>query len=384
MEGTVQNFQIFVKPAGSRCNLNCGYCYYLQTAKLYPARAKGELRMTAALLEEYISQHIRACQSENVHFSWHGGEPTLLGLDYFRQIVRLQRKHCPPGRYITNGIQTNGTLLDAEWARFLAKHCFQVGLSIDGPADIHDVYRRSRQGRGSHVAVMRGYRSLMEHGVGVDILCVVNDYNVMYPLQVYRFFTDIGAKFISFLPLVESVESDSGPVVSERSVNPEAFGAFLCTIFDAWLAGGIGAVKIQIFEEALRTAFGQEHSLCLFRPVCGAIAVLEYNGDIYACDHFVDPRWHLGNIRQTELADILRSPALKAFGEAKRDRLPTICRGCEVLAMCNGECPKNRVVAVAGEAEKQNYLCAGYRLFFNHCRPFVEAVSRQWHLEQGK
>jgi len=372
MARTINNFQIFAKPAGYRCNLACSYCYYLGKADLFPAEPKP--LMADNLLETYILQHIDVHPGKVVQFSWHGGEPTLLGLDYFQLIVELQQKHCPQGKRVANGIQTNGTLLNDTWARFLAKHHFSVGLSLDGPREIHDLYRTTRQGLGSHDAAMRGYACLVNHRIPVDILCVINDHNVMFPLQVYNYFTSIGAKYLSFLPLVERIPGG----ISERTVHPEAFGAFLCTVFDVWLAKDIGTVKVQIFEEAARTAFGQDHSLCLFRPTCGNIPVIEHNGDVYACDHFVLPTWRVGNIQESALAEILVSERLTAFGAAKSTTLPKICRSCEVLSMCNGECPKNRFVESEGETEKCNYLCAGYKLFFTHCAPFVQAVSRQW------
>lgn len=377
MNRTVSDFQIFAKPVGARCNLNCSYCYYLKKNNQFAGEPSPP--MTEDLLESYISRHIDAHPGETVPFSWHGGEPMLYGLDCFRRIVALQQKHCPPHKRIANGIQTNGTLLTDDWGRFLAHHRFAVGLSLDGPAEIHDMYRVDRQGIGTHEAVMRGYQVLVEHRIPTDIVCVVNACNVMFPLQVYRFFKTIGVRYVSFLPLVERLPDG----VSDRTVPPEAFGAFLCTVFDEWRAEDIGAIKVQIFEEATRTAFGQDHSLCLFRPTCGDIPVVEYNGDVYACDHFVEPAWRLGNIAETSFTEILRSEPLIAFGEAKRTSLPQTCRSCEVLAMCNGECPKNRFVTNGENTEKRNYLCAGYKLFFNHCTPFVRAVSRQWQ-QPGK
>ncbi len=368
-----KDFQIFAKPGSYRCNLACSYCYYLGKSELF-AEEPPPL-MTRALLKTYIRRHIDAHPGEIVQFSWHGGEPTLLGIDYFRSIVLLQQQHCPPHKRIANGIQTNGTLINDAWADFFATHRFSVGLSLDGPRQIHDRYRTTGQGGGSHDAAMRGYTCLVKHGLSPDILCVVNDYNVMFPLQVYRFFTSIGVKHLSFLPLVEQLKEGG---VSDRTVDGEAFGAFLCTVFDAWLAKDIGAIKVQIFEEATRTAFGLDHSLCLFRPTCGDIPVVEYNGDVYACDHFVLPAWRIGNIQETSLTTILNRDRLAAFGDAKRTTLPRLCRSCEVLAMCNGECPKNRFIELPGEVEKHNYLCAGYKLFFTHCAPFVQAVSRQW------
>jgi uncharacterized protein len=375
MKRNTLDFQIFAKPASYRCNLRCRYCYYLEKEKAFLSDSSP--LMADDILERYISQHIDAHSGKSINFSWHGGEPTLLGIEYFQRIIKLQKKYCAPNKSITNGIQTNGTLLDDDWGRFLADNRFAVGLSVDGPQEIHDAYRCTRHGGGTHDSVMRGYEVLARHGVPVDFLCVVNDYNVMYPLQLYRFFTSIGANYLSFLPLVE-LQHLAGSQVSERSVHPEAFGAFLCTVFDEWVAGGIGAITIQIFEEAARTAFGQNHSLCLFRQTCGDIPVLEYNGEIFACDHYVDSSHRVGNIRHTPLAELLVSDALLTFGEAKKNMLSGKCRSCDVLAMCNGECPKNRFVEVAGQEERENYLCAGYQLFFRHCKPFVEAVSHQW------
>lgn len=373
MTRVLKDFQIFAKPVGNRCNLACSYCYYLDTAEW--CDAEQQPLMPEALLETYIKSHIDAYPGKIVQFSWHGGEPTLLGLDYFQRIVELQHKHCPPHKRVANGIQTNGTLLDDTWCRFLAKHKFAVGLSLDGPEELHDLYRRTRRGGGTHTGVMRGYSFLMRHGLPVDILCVVSGENVLFPLQVYHFFLSIGVRYLSFLPLVERLAHGK---VSDRTVPAEAFGAFLCTIFDQWLTNGIGKIKIQIFEEAARTAFGQDHSLCLFRPTCGDIPVVEHNGDVYPCDHFVQPAYRIGNLRDTPLSEILGSKALTSFGADKLNTLPTVCKTCEVLAMCHGECPKNRFLEKDDEKERENYLCAGYKLFFTHCQPFIRAIAQQW------
>lgn len=378
-EEAIQQFQIFVKPVGSRCNLNCSYCYYLNVGRHMLSQPL--VSMADDLLQVYIRNHIAACSGNDIHFSWHGGEPTLLGVKYFQRIVQFQRELCPGGKNIHNAIQTNGTLIDGQWVTFLADNRFSVGISLDGPAELHNEYRKTREDKPTFETTMNGYRLLVENGIPVDLLCVVSDRNVLYPLQVYRFFKEIGATHLSFLPLVEPLQCGDEVVVSDRSVPAEAFGAFLCVIFDEWKATDIGRIKVQIFEEALRTAFHQEHSLCLFRPACGDIPVLEHNGDVYACDHYVDPEWKIGNITENSLADILKSEKLQYFGTVKNLHLPGTCKACEVLAMCNGECPKNRFVAVAGEVEKLNYLCPGYRLFFNHCRPFIEAVAEQWRIE---
>ncbi|RPH47304.1 MAG: anaerobic sulfatase maturase [Desulfobacteraceae bacterium] len=374
MAETSREFQVFAKPAGSLCNLGCRYCYYLKKEDLCE---KGKpFRMPDDILEQYIVQHIGASDSPVIGFSWHGGEPTILGLDYFRKIVELQRAHKPAGRRIRNGIQTNGTLLDEEWCRFLAAEGFGVGLSLDGPEELHDIYRVSKNNDPTHRQVMRGYSLLKKHRIPFDILCVVHDRNVRHPMEVYRFFSQIEAPFLGFLPMVEL--RPDGPGVTGRTVAAEAFGDFLCVIFDEWLSRDIGRVKVQIFEEAIGTAFGQDHALCIFRKTCGDIPVIEHNGDVFACDHFVDKKHRLGNIRETPLVELLECPSQRAFGQAKLDGLPSVCRNCEVLAMCNGGCPKDRFLRTPDGEEGLNYLCAGYKRFFTYCRPFIEQLSALW------
>jgi len=372
MAEATRQFQIFTKPAGSICNLGCDYCYYLKKEHLYP---KGEsLRMPDDILEEYIVQHLDASPSQVINFSWHGGEPTILGLDYFRRIVALQRKHKPPDRSISNGIQTNGTLINDEWCRFFKEEGFTVGLSMDGPPEIHDRYRVSKDRKPTHKQVMRGYELLRRHQVPCDILCVVNANNVQHPARMYRFFKEIKAQYIGFLPLVEP-QADSVRGVSERTVKAEAFGTFLCTIFDEWKSRDIGKVIVQIFEETARTALGYEHALCIFRKICGDIPVIEHNGDFFSCDHFVDAEHHLGNIMETPLVELLESPEQLEFGQAKWSKLPRYCQVCEVLDMCYGACPKDRIIDTPDGEKGLNYLCEGYKRFFTHCRPFVEALA---------
>jgi uncharacterized protein len=370
-----REFQVFAKPGGSICNLQCQYCYYLEKKDLYQ---KAEaFRMSDDILEAYIVQHIEASDTPMINFSWHGGEPTVLGLDYFRKIVKLQRRHQPVGRQIRNGIQTNGTLLDEDWCLFLAAEGFGVGLSLDGPRELHDLYRVSKKQESTHKQAMRGYALLQKHRIPFDILCVVHDQNVRHPIEVYRFFKQIGARYLGFLPLVELQPDGSG--VSDRTVPAEAFGDFLCTIFDEWLSQDIGHVKVQIFEEAIGTAFGQDHGLCIFRKTCGDIPVIEHNGDFFSCDQFVDLTHRFGNIRETSLVELLESPSQKAFGQAKLDRLPLFCKDCEVLAMCNGGCPKDRFLLTPDGEEGLNYLCAGYKRFFTYCRTFIAELSALWH-----
>ena len=368
-------FQVFAKPGGSVCNLDCHYCYYLKTERLY---SKGEsFHMPESLLEEYIIQHIDASSSSVINFSWHGGEPTILGLDYFRKIVELQRKHHPPNQRITNGIQTNGTLLDEDWCRFLAAEGFSVGLSLDGPQEMHDQYRVTKGQKPTHKQAMHGYELLRQYRIPCDILCVVNAQNVQYPTRLYRFFKQIKAQYIEFLPLVE-LQPDQEGGVSNRTVPAEALGNFLCTIFDEWMQQDIERIKVQIFEEVARTAFGREHSLCIFRKTCGDVPVVEHNGDIFSCDHFVNTEHRLGNIQEAALVDFLESPAQRTFGQAKWDTLPRHCQACGILNMCHGGCPKDRIVRAPDGEAGLNYLCAGYKRFFIHCQPFVANLSTLW------
>jgi len=327
--------------------------------------------MPLELAENYIRQHIAAAPGETISFSWHGGEPTVLGLDYFRRIVELQRKHRPIGRRIFNGIQTNGVLLDEQWVRFLKAENFGVGLSLDGPADLHDRYRVSLGGGPSHFRALRAYEILRREGVAVDLLCVVHAHNVQAPLRVYRFFREIGASYLTFLPLVKR---DASGRIDPASTTAPAWGDFLCTVFDEWLARDRGRIMVQIFEEAARPLRGMEHSLCIFRQTCGEIPVIERNGDFYSCDHFVNPAHRIGNILETPLVDLLESPRQAAFGRAKRDRLPRQCRQCEVLAMCNGACPKDRFLKSRDGEEGLNYLCEGYFKFFTYSRPYLRRL----------
>jgi uncharacterized protein len=328
--------------------------------------------MPEDLLETYIVQHIDACTAPSIQFSWHGGEPTLLGLDGFRKIVSLQKQHCPQGRRIVNGIQTNGLLLDEDWCRFLAAEQFIVGLSLDGPAPLHDRYRTTSAGEPTHAHVMQAYDRLRRHGVTTECLCVVHSSNVHHPLEVYAFFRELEVPYLTFLPLVEPL---AGEGVSDRTVPADAWGEFLCAIFDAWLERDIGRVKIQIFEEAARPAFGLEHTLCIFRKTCGGVPILDCSGDVYSCDHFARPEFLLGNIRETPLARLLDSSRQQEFGRAKQTTLPRQCLNCAVLDMCNGGCPKDRILSTPDGESGLDYLCAGYLRFFMHCRPFVSALA---------
>jgi uncharacterized protein len=375
MSQVSHEFQVFVKPAGAVCNLDCQYCYYRDKSSLYPDA--DTFKMTESLLEEYIVQHFEAAPGPDVSFSWHGGEPTTLGVDFYQKAVDLQRQHKPAGWNVRNGIQTNGILLDEEWCRFLAREGFSVGLSLDGPAALHDAYRVSRGGKPTHSHAMRAYDLLRKMKIHTDILCVVHNLNVRSPLTVYRFFREIGCRYLGFLPAVEqSPERANG--VSPHTPSAEEYGTFLCRIFDEWIERDVGRMMVQVFDEAARPALGMEHSLCVFRETCGSIPVLEHNGDFFPCDHFVDRGHRLGNIRDIPLHQLLESEAQRDFGAAKRDALPRYCRECEVLAMCNGGCPKYRFILSPDGEPGLNYLCAGLKRFFLHCRaPLEKLVLRQ-------
>jgi len=368
----MDDFQVFVKPVGAVCNMACTYCYYLQKGELYPE--KTSFRMPDDLLEEYIIQHISASSESEIFFSWHGGEPTIVGLEFFKRIVELQQKHLPENYRIINGLQTNGTLLNDEWCQFLKKENFIVGISLDGPEKYHSINRFRQDGQSCFNESLRGYQLLRSYGIPCEILCVVNSVNVHHPVEIYRFFKDLNVKFITFLPLVEKQKES----VSDRSVDSKAFGRFLCAVFDEWKPSDIGSIKIQIFEEALRTAFNQEHTLCIFKKTCGGVPVVEYNGDFYSCDHYVDDKHLVGNIRTISLTRLLESQEQKAFGQEKLKLLPEYCLKCEVVEMCNGACPKDRFIKTPDGADGLNYLCEGYKLFFNHCKPFVEQVGEIW------
>ncbi len=363
------------KPVGPRCNLRCEYCYYLSKEQLFPADRPR--RMSDDLLEQYIAQRLRLSPGPSTHFEWHGGEPTLLGLDFFRRIVELERKHTAPGRSFTNGLQTNGVLLDEEWADFLAAERFSVGLSLDGPPEFHDRYRRSATGQPTQREAVRAFRLLSRRRVHCDVLCVLHAGNVAAPALVYRFFRELGVKYLQFLPLVEA-ETGAPDGVSARTARPEAIGEFLCSVFDEWTRRDLGRVVIQFFDETLRPALGLPHALCIFRETCGDVAVLEHDGGLYACDHFVDADHRIGNLREHPLGELIEERALRAFGERKRDALPACCRQCEVLAWCNGGCPKDRIARTPQGDPGLSFLCPAYRRFFGHARPVMERLAVHW------
>jgi uncharacterized protein len=346
-------FHVMLKPRGPVCNLGCAYCYYLSKYGLYPG---SDFCMSDEVLESFTRQYIAAQRVPEVTFGWQGGEPLLMGLDFFRRAVALQDKHRKPGMRVVNALQTNGTLLDDAWCRFFREHDFLVGLSLDGPREAHDAYRADKGGRPTFDRVMAGLALLREHGVEFNILATVHAANADRPIEVYRFLRDeVDARFIQFIPIVQR----EGGGVSARSVVAEQFGRFLIAVFDEWVRRDVGRVFVQIFDVALAAWVGAPPGLCVFDETCGNALVLEHNGDLYACDHFVDPHYRLGNILQTPLVDLVGSERQRRFGLDKRDALPETCRVCEVRFVCNGGCPKNRLQGL-------NYLCEGYKAFFQH------------------
>ena len=377
---------LLVKPAGSRCNLACKYCYYLEKAKLY-ADSPQEV-MSDELLEKFIHDYIAAQTMPQVLFTWHGGETLMRPLSFYKRVVELQKKHAN-GHTIDNCIQTNGTLLTDEWCEFFRRENWLVGVSIDGPQEFHDEYRRNKGGRPSFQQVMRGIRLLNKHGVEWNALAVVNDFNADYPLDFYHFFKEIGCHYIQFTPIVErlqrhedgrtlaSVNEEGTGGLMEFSVTPEQWGNFLCTIFDEWVHNDVGDYFIQIFDSTLANWMGQQPGICTLAPTCGHAGVIEWNGDVFSCDHFVFPEYKLGNIRTSSLIDMMYSPRQKAFGQAKRNALPRQCRECNYLFACNGECPKNRFAHTAEGEPGLNYLCKGYHQFFEHVAPYMDWMKHE-------
>jgi uncharacterized protein len=354
------SFHVLAKPAGARCNLACRYCFYLTKVELYPG---GTFRMSDDLLEEFLRQYIEAQQVPAVTVAWQGGEPTLMGLDFYRRSVDLAEGFARPGMQVGYTMQTNGTLLDDEWCKFFKQHNFLVGISIDGPRDRHDAYRVDRKGRGTFARVMEGLALLQKHGVEYNILCTVHAANGDHPLDVYRFFRDeAGAQFLQFIPIVER----EGDAATDRSVRPAQWGRFLCTVFDEWVRHDVGEMFVQHFDTALAAWVGHPPGLCTFAPTCGAAVALEHNGDLYSCDHFVEPDHYLGNITATPLAELVGSAQQQRFGQDKRTTLPRFCRECPVRFACHGGCPRNRFVATPDGEPGLNYLCEGYRRFFSH------------------
>jgi uncharacterized protein len=382
-ENTRIAFSLLAKPTGAACNLACDYCFYLSREQLYP---DSRFRMSEQVLEAYIRQLLASQPGREVNIAWQGGEPTLMGLDFFKRSVELVNKNQRPGQQVSYSLQTNGTRLDEAWCAFFKEHDFLIGLSVDGPPGLHNVYRVDKGGHGSYEAVKRAWDLLFKHKVDTNILCAVHAANASHPLEVYHFFRDeLGARFIQFIPIVErqnpavrpQVEQGrgrrrlhsarKGSLVSERSVQSRQYGLFLIDIFDEWLHRDVGTVFVQMFDSALASWSGLPGNICIFQETCGLSLILEHNGDLYSCDHFVEPGYNLGNILERPMLEMVTSDPQCQFGLAKRDQLPAYCQACEVRFACHGECPRNRFIKTpGGEAGGLNYLCAGYRLFFQH------------------
>lgn len=383
---------VMAKPAGALCNLACKYCYYTEKSKLYPNDPRHV--MSDELLERFTKEYIEMQTGPDVLFTWHGGETMMRPLSFYRRALELQRKYAG-GRSIDNAFQTNGTLITPEWARFFKENGFLVGVSIDGPQEFHDEYRRTRTGRPSFRQVMRGIDLLNRYGVEWNAMAVVNDFNADYPLDFYHFFKEIGCHYIQFTPVVERVwrHSDgrmlASPIegtveeLTDFSVSPEQWGSFLCALFDEWVKSDVGEYFIQTFDATLAGWMGVPPSVCSLGETCGHAGVIEFNGDVYACDHYVFPEFKLGNIYEKSLAGMMYSPEQLKFGAGKRDLLTRQCRECDFLFACHGECPRNRFARSADGEPGHNFLCAGYHRFFAHAAPYMDFMKYQLQHEQA-
>lgn len=389
--GEPRAFNVMTKPIGSICNLNCTYCYYLEKQALFPQ--KKEWKMSDEVLETFIRDYIAAQDVPEVSFVWQGGEPSLLGIDFFKKALELEKKYAD-GKRIENAFQTNGTLINEEWAAFLADNGFLVGVSIDGPRECHDANRVTRAGKPSFDLVMNGIGQLKRFGAEFNTLTVVGEHNVHRGVEVYEFLREIGSGFIQFIPLVErpAPPTDApmrfasspdllsgnlgGSEVLPWSVKPEDYGKFLCDIYDVWVRRDVGRTFVQLFDVALCAWAGVPAPLCVFREKCGKALALEHNGDVFSCDHFVYPRFKLGNLLEKNLGVLANSEAQKRFGEIKQKSLPRVCRKCGVRFACNGECPKHRFCVSPDGEPGLNYFCAAYKKFFTHATPTMARMKK--------
>ncbi|MBQ3632451.1 MAG: anaerobic sulfatase-maturation protein [Prevotella sp.] len=367
---------VMSKPVGSLCNLRCSYCYYLQKAEIYKDETPQErYTMSDRTLETFIRQYIEAQTQPQVLFTWHGGEPLMRPLSFYKRVLELQRRYAR-GHLIDNCLQTNGTLLTDEWCAFFREHNWLIGISIDGPQDLHDEYRRARGGQPSFVKVMRGIRLLQKHGVEWNAMGVVNDYNADYPLDVYHFYKEAGCKYIQFTPIVERDLQQEGHLLP-FSVSPGQYAHFCCTIFDEWVRHDVGEVFVQLFDSTLARWVGEEPGVCSMGETCGHASVVEHNGDLYSCDHFVYPEYLLGNIHTDTVTSMMYSQRQLQFGRAKRDALPSQCRTCQWLTICNGGCPKDRFCQTADGEPGLSYLCQDFRQFFAHVAPYMDFMKNE-------
>lgn len=375
---------VLAKPTGAICNLACSYCFFLDKERLYPG---SKFRMSDEVLESYIRQLIKAHRCSQVTVGWQGGEPTLMGIDFYRRAIELQEKYRKPSMKFENTMQTNGTLLDDEWCRFFKENDFLIGISIDGPRGLHDSYRVDKRGQGTFDRVMRGLRLLQKHGVKYNVLTTINRINAEYPLEVYRFLRDEArTSWIQFIPVVERINEkgctlyQEGTRVSNRSVLPEQLGSFLTCIFDEWVRNDVERAFVQTFEASARSWLGLPSGMCVFEETCGMGLVLEHNGDLYSCDHFVEPDYLLGNIMEKEITELAASDRQYRFGQDKSDTLPQECRECDVLFACRGECPKNRFLSTPAGEPGLNYLCEGWKAFFHHINFPMQIIAKLMHM----
>jgi len=388
-------FHLLAKPSGSTCNIDCTYCFFLSKEALYP---NDRSRMSAATLEAYIRQLLESHRVPEVTVAWQGGEPTLMKLEFFEHAVELVEKYRQPGQTVKHTFQTNGLLLDDAWCTFFKQHDFLVGLSVDGPRELHDTYRLDRRGKGTFDLVMKGWRALRRHDVDFNILCTVNAANQHHGRAVYRFFRDeLGAKWVQFIPIIERATeqtiaiankgwsevpgekrvlyTQTGNLVTERTVGSEQYGTFLIDVFEEWVRRDVGQVYVQLFDVTLEAFFGR-HLLCIHAPTCGYGPALEHNGDLYSCDHFVEPKHLLGNIHKTHMLTLVASSEQRQFGQGKRDSLTQQCQTCKVRNWCNGGCPKDRFALSKDGEPGQNYLCAGLEKFFMHTGPTFNVMAQ--------
>lgn len=369
-------FVVMAKPVGPRCNLKCSYCYYLDTRHFY--ESSHQFQMSNDLLEMYVRQYIGASPGPVVQFTWHGGEPTLAGLDFYRLAVQLQKKYLPEGWTCWNNLQTNGILLDDEWCSFLAETHFDVGLSIDGTPWLHDEFRKDYSGRGTYERAVEAVRRLQSHGIQPDLLSTVTSAIAQEPVPVYRALRDLNTGWIQFIPIVRRTR---GGGVTRDSVTGESYGHFLCSVFDEWVYHDLGKLDVQLFAELSLVLAGGTTNLCWMAPTCGRVLVLEHDGGVYACDHFVTPDHRIGYIQTSDLSTLVDAPMQHRFGNDKRDRLPRQCRSCSWLALCNGGCPKDRLALAEDGEPELNYLCSGFKQFYAHAEQPLKQVM---HLrEQG-
>lgn len=362
---------VMLKPVGSVCNMRCKYCYYLEKKDLYA----GEKRfvMSDEILELFIKQYLESQTMNQVLFTWHGGETLMRNISFYKKALEYQKKYAR-GRQIDNSIQTNGTLLTDEWCKFFKENNFLVGISIDGPQQFHDKYRKMADGRPSFYKVTQGINLLKKHGVEFNIMAVVNDYNVDYPIEFYRFFKDIECQYIQFSPIVETLPNGE---IAPWSVPAEKWGDFLIAIFNEWVRTDVGQYYIQYFDSTLANWMGMQPGTCILAKTCGHAGVMEFNGDVYACDHFVSPEYKIGNIHHQTLTEMMYSPKQLNFGTDKFNKLPTQCKECKYLFACNGECPKNRIIKTESGEDGLNYLCKGYYKFFDYVAPYMEYMKNE-------